>query len=206
MELPSKSMERAVQELSRLPGIGRRSALRLTLHLLRQGNERMENLATSIQDLARNSQFCENCHSISDVPVCSICNDSRRDDKSICVVEDIRDVLALENTHAFRGKYHVLGGLISPMDGLGPGDLTIDELVGKVEKKEIEEVIMALSSTMEGDTTAFYIYRKIGDSSIRLTSIARGLPIGDSLEYADEITLSRSIQQRVLFESTLSKE
>ncbi|CAI8278898.1 MAG: Recombination protein RecR [Owenweeksia sp. TMED14] len=199
-------MERAVQELSRLPGIGRRSALRLTLHLLRQGNERMENLATSIQDLARNSQFCENCHSISDVPVCSICNDSRRDDKSICVVEDIRDVLALENTHAFRGKYHVLGGLISPMDGLGPGDLTIDELVGKVEKKEIEEVIMALSSTMEGDTTAFYIYRKIGDSSIRLTSIARGLPIGDSLEYADEITLSRSIQQRVLFESTLSKE
>ncbi len=205
MELPSKSMERAVQELSRLPGIGRRSALRLILHLLRQGNDRMENLATSIQDLSSNSQFCENCHSISDVALCSICNDPKRDGKSICVVEDIRDVLALENTHAFRGKYHVLGGLISPMDGLGPGDLTIDELIEKIKSNGADEVIMALSSTMEGDTTAFYIYRKIGDLSLKLTSIARGLPIGDSLEYADEVTLSRSLQQRVLFESTLSK-
>lgn len=205
MELPSKSMERAVQELSRLPGIGRRSALRLILHLLRQGNERMENLASSIQDLSKNSQFCENCHSISDVPLCSICNDTKRDDKSICVVEDIRDVLALEKTHAFRGKYHVLGGLISPMDGLGPGDLTIDELIKKIKSNGADEVIMALSSTMEGDTTAFYIYRKIGDLSLKLTSIARGLPIGDSLEYADEVTLGRSLQQRVLFESTLSK-
>ena len=169
MELPSKTMERAVRELSRLPGIGRRSALRLILYLLRQGNDRMENLASSIQDLGRNAQFCENCHSISDSPKCSICSDPRRDDKSICVVEDIRDVLALEKTNAFRGKYHVLGGLISPMDGLGPSDLTIEELVNRIKSNNAEEVIMALSATMEGDTTAFYIYRQIGDLSIKLT-------------------------------------
>lgn len=204
MELPSKTMERAVRELSRLPGIGRRSALRLILYLIRQGNDRMENLASSIQDLGRNVQFCENCHSISDSPKCSICIDPKRDDKSICVVEDIRDVLALEKTNAFRGKYHVLGGLISPMDGLGPSDLTIEELVNRIKSNDSEEVIMALSATMEGDTTAFYIYRQIGDLPLKLTSIARGLPIGDSLEYADEITLSKSLQQRVLFESTLS--
>ncbi|MFL2566866.1 MAG: recombination mediator RecR [Schleiferiaceae bacterium] len=204
MELPSKTMERAVRELSRLPGIGRRSALRLILYLIRQGNDRMENLASSIQDLGRNVQFCENCHSISDSPKCSICSDPKRDDKSICVVEDIRDVLALEKTNAFRGKYHVLGGLISPMDGLGPSDLTIEELVNRIKSNDSEEVIMALSATMEGDTTAFYIYRQIGDLPLKLTSIARGLPIGDSLEYADEITLSKSLQQRVLFESTLS--
>ena len=205
MELPSKSLERAVQALSRLPGIGRRSALRLALHMLRQGNDRILDLSEALEDLATNSQFCQKCHAISDQELCGICQDERRDPRSLCVVEDIRDVLALENTHAHRGRYHVLGGLISPMDGMGPGDLTVDDLVQRVSDEGIEEVILALSATMEGDTTAFYIYRKLGDLPIRLTAIARGLPVGDALEFADEVTLSRSFQQRVPFESTLNR-
>ena len=205
MELPSKSLERAVQALSRLPGIGRRSALRLALHMLRQGNDRILDLSEALEDLATNSQFCQKCHAISDQARCGICQDERRDLRSLCVVEDIRDVLALENTHAHRGRYHVLGGLISPMDGMGPGDLTVDDLVQRVSDEGIEEVILALSATMEGDTTAFYIYRKLGDLPIRLTAIARGLPVGDALEFADEVTLSRSFQQRVPFESTLNR-
>jgi recombination protein RecR len=205
MELPSKSLERAVQALSRLPGIGRRSALRLALHMLRQGNDRILDLSEALEDLATNSQFCQKCHAISDQAICGICQDERRDLRSLCVVEDIRDVLALENTHAHRGRYHVLGGLISPMDGMGPGDLTVDDLVQRVSDEGIEEVILALSATMEGDTTAFYIYRKLGDLPIRLTAIARGLPVGDALEFADEVTLSRSFQQRVTFESTLNR-
>ena len=205
MELPSKSLERAVQALSRLPGIGRRSALRLALHMLRQGNDRILDLSEALEDLATNSQFCQKCHAISDQALCGICQDERRDLRSLCVVEDIRDVLALENTHAHRGRYHVLGGLISPMDGMGPGDLTVDDLVQRVSDEGIEEVILALSATLEGDTTAFYIYRKLGDLPIRLTAIARGLPVGDALEFADEVTLSRSFQQRVPFESTLNR-
>ncbi|MEK9829992.1 MAG: recombination mediator RecR [Schleiferiaceae bacterium] len=205
MELPSKSLERAVQALSRLPGIGRRSALRLALHMLRQGNDRILDLSEALEDLATNSQFCQKCHAISDQALCGICQDERRDLRSLCVVEDIRDVLALENTHAHRGRYHVLGGLISPMDGMGPGDLTVDDLVQRVSDEGIDEVILALSATMEGDTTAFYIYRKLGDLPIRLTAIARGLPVGDALEFADEVTLSRSFQQRVPFESTLNR-
>ena len=205
MELPSKSLERAVQALSRLPGIGRRSALRLALHMLRQGNDRILDLSEALEELATNSQFCQKCHAISDQALCGICQDERRDLRSLCVVEDIRDVLALENTHAHRGRYHVLGGLISPMDGMGPGDLTVDDLVQRVSEEGIEEVILALSATMEGDTTAFYIYRKLGDLPIRLTAIARGLPVGDALEFADEVTLSRSFQQRVPFESTLNR-
>ena len=205
MELPSKSLERAVQALSRLPGIGRRSALRLALHMLRQGNDRILDLSEALEELATNSQFCQKCHAISDQALCGICLDERRHLRSLCVVEDIRDVLALENTHAHRGRYHVLGGLISPMDGMGPGDLTVDDLVQRVSDEGIEEVILALSATMEGDTTAFYIYRKLGDLPIRLTAIARGLPVGDALEFADEVTLSRSFQQRVPFESTLNR-
>lgn len=205
MELPSKSLERAVNELSRLPGIGRRSALRLALHMLRQGNDRILDLSEALEDLATNSQFCQKCHAISDQALCGICQDERRDLRSLCVVEDIRDVLALENTHAHRGRYHVLGGLISPMDGMGPSDLTVEDLVQRVSDEGIEEVILALSATMEGDTTAFYIYRKLGDLPIRLTAIARGLPVGDALEFADEVTLSRSFQQRVPFESTLNR-
>jgi recombination protein RecR len=205
MELPSKSLERAVQALSRLPGIGRRSALRLALHMLRQGNDRILDLSEALEDLATNSQFCQKCHAISDQALCGICQDERRDLRSLCVVEDIRDVLALENTHAHRGRYHVLGGLISPMDGMGPSDLTVEDLVQRVSDEGIEEVILALSATMEGDTTAFYIYRKLGDLPIRLTAIARGLPVGDALEFADEVTLSRSFQQRVPFESTLNR-
>jgi len=205
MELPSKSLERAVQALSRLPGIGRRSALRLALHMLRQGNDRILDLSEALEELATNSQFCQKCHAISDQALCGICQDEHRDLRSLCVVEDIRDVLALENTHAHRGRYHVLGGLISPMDGMGPGDLTVDDLVQRVSDEGIEEVILALSATMEGDTTAFYIYRKLGDLPIRLTAIARGLPVGDALEFADEVTLSHSFQQRVPFESTLNR-
>jgi recombination protein RecR len=205
MELPSKSLERAVQALSRLPGIGRRSALRLALHMLRQGNDRILDLSEALEELATNSQFCQKCHAISDQALCGICQDERRDLRSLCVVEDIRDVLALENTHAHRGRYHVLGGLISPMDGMGPGDLTVDDLVQRVSDEGIDEVILALSATMEGDTTAFYIYRKLGELPIRLTAIARGLPVGDALEFADEVTLSRSFQQRVPFESTLNR-
>lgn len=205
MELPSKSLERAVHELSRLPGIGRRSALRLALHLLKQGPERILDLAEGMEQLAKNTQFCRDCHAIADEAQCHICADDRRDRRSLCVVEDIRDVLALENTSTHKGRYHVLGGLISPMDGMGPSDLTVDELVRRVEHEGIEEVILALSATMEGDTTAFYIYRKLGDLPIRLTAIARGLPVGDALEYADEVTLSRSFQQRVPFETTLQR-
>ena len=205
MELPSKSLERAVQALSRLPGIGRRSALRLALHMLRQGSDRILDLSEALKELATNSQFCQKCHAISDQALCGICQDERRDLRSLCVVEDIRDVLALENTHAHRGRYHVLGGLISPMDGMGPSDLTVEDLVQRVSDEGIEEVILALSATMEGDTTAFYIYRKLGDLPIRLTAIARGLPVGDALEFADEVTLSRSFQQRVPFESTLNR-
>lgn len=177
----------------------------MALHLLKQGPERILDLAEGMEHLAKNTQFCQACHAIADEAVCTICADARRDQRSLCVVEDIRDVLALENTSMHKGRYHVLGGLISPMDGMGPSDLTVDELVQRVEQGGIEEVILALSSTMEGDTTAFYIYRKLGDLPITLTAIARGLPVGDSLEYADEVTLSRSFQQRVPFETTLKR-
>jgi len=203
MELPSAALERAVSELSRLPGIGRRSALRLALHLIQQGEGRMEQLAEAIHNLAEQTTLCGQCHSLSDTPICTICADTRRDPKTLCVVEDVRDVLALENTQAFRGRYHVLGGLISPMDGMGPNDLKIDHLLERVSTEGSTEVVFALSTTMEGDTTAFYLYRRLQPTGVKLTVIARGLPLGDALEYADERTLSRAVEQRVLYEQTI---
>jgi recombination protein RecR len=203
MELPSAALERAVSELSRLPGIGRRSALRLALHLIQQGEGRMEQLAEAIHNLAEQTTLCGQCHSLSDTPICTICADTRRDPKTLCVVEDVRDVLALENTQAFRGRYHVLGGLISPMDGMGPNDLKIDHLLERVSAESSTEVVFALSTTMEGDTTAFYLYRRLQPTGVKLTVIARGLPLGDALEYADERTLSRAVEQRVLYEQTI---
>ncbi len=203
MELPSAALERAVSELARLPGIGRRSALRLALHLIQQGDDRMLQLAEAIHQLAEQTTLCRLCHSLSDTEVCGICADGRRDPETLCVVEDVRDVLALENTQAYRGRYHVLGGLISPMDGMGPADLTVDQLVQRVADDGISEVILALSTTMEGDTTSFYLYRRLQSSGVRLTVMARGLPVGDALEYADERTLSRAVEQRVPYEQTI---
>jgi recombination protein RecR len=203
MELPSAALERAVSELARLPGIGRRSALRLALHLIQQGDDRMLQLAEAIHQLSEQTTLCSQCHSLSDTAICSICTDGRRDGHTLCVVEDVRDVLALENTQAFRGRYHVLGGLISPMDGMGPSDLTIDHLVERVPAEGITEVLFALSTTMEGDTTAFYLYRRLQPLEVNLTVMARGLPVGDALEYADERTLSRAVEQRVPYEQTI---
>jgi recombination protein RecR len=201
---PSKLLTNAVEQFSTLPGIGRRTALRLVLHLLKKEKEDVNLFGQSFIDLRNNISYCQSCHNISDTPTCEICSNSNRDGSIVCVVEDVRDVMAIENTQLFKGKYHVLGGIISPMDGIGPNDLNIDSLVSSVSKGEIKEVIMALSATMEGDTTNFYIYKKLKSFSINLSTIARGVAIGDELEYADEITLGRSIQNRIPFEQTFS--
>jgi recombination protein RecR len=177
--------------------------LRLALHLIQQGEDRMNQLAEAVHQLAEQTTLCGQCHSLSDTPTCRICGDERRDRQTLCVVEDVRDVLALENTQAFRGRYHVLGGLISPMDGMGPSDLSIDHLVERVAAEGITEVLFALSTTMEGDTTAFYLYRRLQPLNVNLTVMARGLPVGDALEYADERTLSRAVEQRVPYEQTI---
>ena len=203
MDFSSKLLENAVYEMSQLPGIGKRTALRLVLHLLKQQDQRTESLATSLLDLKEKIQFCSNCHNISDTELCEICANTKRDSSLVCVVEDIRDVMAIENTGQFRGTYHVLGGKISPMEGVGPQDLTINSLVTKVKKGEIKELIFALSSTMEGDTTNFYIYKQISGLGVSTSTIARGIAVGDELEYADEVTLGRSILNRVPFEGSL---
>ena len=200
MEFSSKLLENAVNEMSQLPGIGKRTALRLVLHLLKQPKEQTAFLVQALSKMREEVQFCESCHNISDAAVCDICSNAKRDRTIICVVEDIRDVMAIENTGQFRGIYHVLGGKISPIDGVGPSQLTISSLVEKVKLGEVKEIIFALSSTMEGDTTNFYIYRQIQDSEVVTTTIARGISVGDELEYADEVTLGRSILQRVPFE------
>ena len=202
MEFSSKLLENAVNEMSQLPGIGKRTALRLVLHLLKQPKERTAFLAQALTSMREEVQFCESCHNISDAAVCDICSNVKRDQQIICVVEDIRDVMAIENTGQFRGIYHVLGGKISPIDGVGPSQLTISSLVEKVKAGEVKELIFALSSTMEGDTTNFYIYRQIQDCDVVTTTIARGISVGDELEYADEVTLGRSILQRVPFEKS----
>lgn len=201
---PSKLLSNAVEQFSTLPGIGRRTALRLVLHLLKKEKEDVNLFGQSFIDLRNNITYCQSCHNISDTPLCDICNNPNRDGSIVCVVEDVRDVMAIENTQLFKGKYHVLGGIISPMDGIGPNDLNIDSLIANVSKGDIKEVIMALSATMEGDTTNFYIYKKLKNFEINLSTIARGVAIGDELEYADEITLGRSIQNRIPFEQTFS--
>ena len=196
----SKLLEEAVNEFTRLPGIGRRSALRLALHLLRQDESRTEALGNAIIKLRGNIRYCSKCHNISDEEVCGICSDLKRDGSIVCVVEDIRDVMAIENTGQFRGVYHVLGGIISPMDGIGPNDLSIESLLGRTETEEIREVIMALPATTEGDTTNYYLYKKLKDKVATISAISRGVAIGDELEFADEITLGKSIINRILYE------
>lgn len=203
MEFSSKLLERAVNEMSQLPGIGKRTALRLVLHLLKQPVEQTGFLAQSLLSMRADIRFCTVCNNISDTDVCEICNNPKRDHATICVVEDIRDVMAIENTGQFRGIYHVLGGKISPIDGVGPNQLNIVPLITKINEGKVREVIFALSSTMEGDTTNFYIYRQINQSDVVLSTIARGISVGDELEYADEVTLGRSILQRVPFENSL---
>ena len=203
MEYSSKFIENAVNEISNLPGIGKKSALRLVLFQLRQPESQSKNLANAISEMRLNVNFCKNCHNISDLDVCEICSNPRRDQSVICVVEDIRDVIAIEKTSSFNGLYHVLGGKISPIDGIGPDDLNIESLVEKVKNNPIKEVIFALSTTMEGDTTNFYIYRQISAYNIATSTIARGISVGDDLEYADEITLGRSITDRIPFEKSL---
>lgn len=189
--------------MSQLPGIGKRTALRLVLHLLRQPSERTEKLSLALGNLRNEVKYCRSCHNISDTDLCEICASPKRDESLVCVVEDIRDVMAIENTSQYKGLYHVLGGKISPMDGIGPNNLNISTLVDKVKEGKVKEVIFALSSTMEGDTTNFYIYRQIAPYGIATSTIARGIAIGDELEYADEITLGRSILQRIPFENSL---
>ena len=203
MEMSSKLLERAVAEISQLPGIGKRTALRLALHLLKQPVEQTQLLSSALQKMREEIQFCRECHNISDNDVCEICSNAARDRSVICVVEDIRDVMAIENTNLFKGIYHVLGGKISPIDGIGPGQLTIASLVEKVKGGTVKELIFALSSTMEGDTTNFYIYKQIKDADIITSAIARGIGVGDELEFADEITLGRSILHRIPFENTM---
>ncbi|MGO4910777.1 recombination mediator RecR [Leeuwenhoekiella sp. W20_SRS_FM14] len=203
MEFSSKLLEQAVYEMSQLPGIGKRTALRLVLHLLRQSENQTQLLAQALVKLRTEIKFCKNCHNISDVEICEICANPNRDASIVCVVEDVRDVMAIENTSQYRGQYHVLGGKISPLDGVGPQDLTIYSLIEKVKSGSVDEVIFALSSTMEGDTTNFYIYRQLEEYTIKTSTIARGIAVGDELEFADEVTLGRSILHRIPFENSL---
>ncbi len=201
MEYPSKLIEDAVNEVSKLPGIGKKTALRLVLHLVKENENKTFALTTALNKLRENIRFCTICHNISDEAECSICRSPRRDKSIICVVEETQDVMAIENTSQYSGVYHVLGGIISPMNGIGPSDLKIDSLVNRVAQANgtVKEIILALSPTMEGDTTAFYLNRRLKDYSVKITSIARGVPVGGDLEYTDEITLGRSILGRTLF-------
>ena len=202
-QFSSSLLENAVNEFAKLPGIGRKTALRLVLHLLKQSNDEVELFGNSFIRLRNEIVYCKHCHNISDSEVCHICGNPSRDAKTICVVENIKDVMTIENTQQYKGLYHVLGGIISPMDGIGPNELEIESLVKRVREESISEVILALSTTMEGDTTNFYIFRKLTPSGIRITTIARGIAIGDELEYADEITLGRSILNRVDFSNSM---
>jgi len=200
-QYPSQLLERAVEAFSQLPGVGRKTALRLVLHLLRQSTEDVDSFADAVIRVKHDVKYCKVCHNISDNEVCSICSDPRRDSSVVCVVENIQDVMAIENTQQFHGLYHVLGGIISPMDGIGPHDLEIESLVERIEEGTVKEIILALASTMEGDTTNFYISRKLKDTGVKLSVIARGISVGDELEYTDEVTLGRSILNRTPFES-----
>lgn len=204
-DFPSRLLEDAVNEMASLPGIGKKTALRLVLHLLKRESNEVKQFADALTTLHSDIKYCQSCHNVSDSEICEICSDTRRDGETICVVEDIRDVMALENTQQYRGLYHVLGGIISPMDGIGPSDLEIDSLVNRVAQGNTKEIIMALSATMEGDTTNFYLFRKLKDFPIKVSTLARGVAVGDELEYADEVTLGRSILHRTPFEQTLQR-
>jgi len=198
-QFSSSLLENAVNEFAKLPGIGRKTSLRLVLHLLKQGEHEVEVFGNTMIQLRKEIIYCKVCHNISDTEVCRVCSNPGRDHETVCVVENIKDVMSIENTQQFRGLYHVLGGIISPMDGIGPSDLEIESLVKRVTEEQVKEVILALSTTMEGDTTNFYIFRKLAPLNIKITTIARGIAIGDELEYADEVTLGRSILNRVEF-------
>jgi len=199
-QYPSQLLERAVTEFAKLPGIGRKTALRLVLWMLRQDQADVEQFAEAVSRLKQEVKYCRVCHNISDNDVCPICSDPRRDASTVCVVENIQDVMAIENTQQFHGLYHVLGGIISPMDGIGPSDIEAESLVARVAEGTVKEVILALSPTMEGDTTNFYLYRKLAPTGVRVSVIARGVAVGNELEYTDEVTLGRSIMNRTLFE------
>ena len=201
---PSKLLENAVSEFAKLPGIGKKTALRLVLHLLKRESDEVHRFSDAITRLKDEVMHCRVCHNISDTEVCNICGNGSRDHGLVCVVENIRDVMSIENTQQFRGVYHVLGGIISPMDGIGPADLEIETLLKRVEEGEIREVIFALSTTMEGDSTNFYLFRKLKNSNVRITTLARGVSVGDELEFTDELTLGRSIVNRLLYEQIIS--
>ena len=200
---PSRLLENAVNEFAKLPGIGRKSALRLVLHLLKKDLQEVEIFGNSLIQLRTEIKHCKVCHNISDTDICSICANPSRNPGIICVVENIKDVMSIENTHQFNGLYHVLGGIISPMDGIGPSDLEIDSLVRRVEEGNTEEIILALSTTMEGDTTNFFIFKKLKSTNLKISTLARGVSIGDELEYTDEVTLGRSIVNRMNFEESI---
>ena len=204
MDYPSKVLSKAVEEISGLPGIGKKSALRLALHLLRQPASQGISLGNSIQNLVTEVKYCKECHNFSDSEVCDICNDHKRNDELLCIVEDVRDVMAIENTGKYRGKYLVLGGKISPMEGIGPSQLRIGSIEKKLNEGVVKELIFALSATMEGDTTAYYIYKKFKTQQVLFSSIARGIAVGDELEYADEISLGRSITNRTVYNEATS--
>lgn len=203
MDFPSKILENAVNEISQLPGIGKRTALRLALHILKQPENQIDALADAIKNLRKTINFCSECYNISDNKICEICLNPSRENGELCVVEDIRDVMAIENTSQFKGRYHVLNGLISPIDGVGPADLKIDSLLERVKGGKIIEVIFALSTTMEGDTTIFYINKNLSNFDIKISTIARGIPVGDELEYTDEVTLGRSILKRIPYTGSI---
>jgi len=205
MDFSSRLLENAVYEFSKLPGIGQKTALRLVLHLLKQNEQDVHQFSNTLIKLKNEIRFCKSCHNISDTPVCEICSSLKRDKTLVCVAEDVRDVMAIENTGQYQGVYHVLGGLISPIDGIGPADLFIESLVDRVKEGEITEVILALSATMEGDTTIFYIYKKLKNLPVKVSTIARGISFGGELEYVDEVTLGRSIATRIPYENSLLK-
>ncbi|MET1260917.1 recombination mediator RecR [Flagellimonas sp. DF-77] len=206
MDFSSKLLENAVDEMAQLPGIGKRTALRLVLHLLRRPSEQVRDLTEALSKLRDEVKFCSDCHNISDTEICEICSSPKRDKGLICVVEDVRDVMAIENTSQYQGLYHVLGGKISPMEGVGPQDLNIAPLIARVKKGGVRELIFALSPTMEGDTTNFYIFRQLAGTDVATSTIARGISVGDELEYADEVTLGRSILHRVPFENSIKAD
>tara|TARA_E500000331_G_scaffold77494_1_gene72859 strand:+ start:364 stop:984 length:621 start_codon:yes stop_codon:yes gene_type:complete len=203
MEFPSELVKNAVDQLSTLPGVGKRSALRLALHLLKKDKEKVEKFGQSFIDLINNINYCKECFTISDYDLCQVCTNPNRDKGIICVVEDIRTMMAIENTLQYKGVYHVLGGLISPLDGIAPDDLKIEELISKIDKGNISEVIFALSTTMEGDTTNFYLFKRLKEKSIKISSIARGIAIGDELEYTDEVTLGTAISSRLPYSDNI---